>query len=103
MTGKELKERFANISDNDDVLFSFTDADGQLYRMKIKSADAERFISLKDAVFGIREYCFSRQGFMYSCRNCPFAGSHGMCIVDDLMKVDSNALPDDTIVLRRGK
>lgn len=102
MTGNELKEKFANISDNDDVLFSFTDADGQLYRMKIKSADAEKFINLKDAVFGIREYCFSRQGFMYPCRNCQFA-NHGICIVNDLMNVDFDTLADDTIVLRREK
>lgn len=102
MTGKELKEKFENISDNDDVFFDFKCSDGNKYSMKIESANAERFMKLKDAVFILKEYCFSRQAYMYSCRNCPF-NREGNCIISDLRNVDSNNLPDATIILRREK
>lgn len=98
MTGKELKGKFANISDNDDAFFAFTDSNGQVYQMKIRSALVKRCITMRDAVLAIQYYCLQRQGLLYSCNNCIFSEG-GKCLVGDLMNMHVSDIPDIDIVV----
>lgn len=100
MIAKELKRIITNIPDDEDALIEIRDSYGNKYNLEIESVNATRQINIKDAVFAIKGYCFSRSGLMYPCGNCPF-NEHGMCAISDLKDIDIGDLPNEKISIRR--
>lgn len=102
MTGKELKERIKNLSDDEHVVFGFADSDGNIYHLKICDIKEDRFINLRDAVKALTRYCTSNRstfGIRY-CKQCPFNNDLGECTISGLYNLNvDNRIPDEEIYI----
>lgn len=102
MTGKELKEKLKNLSDDENIVFGFTDSDGNIHHMRICDIKEDRFINLRDAVKALTKYCASNRSTfgMDYCKQCPFHNDLSGCVISELYNLNvDNRIPDEEIYL----